>query len=190
MNKFLNNLATATHYNSGKGYVKALTWHSERSQIDLLSYDKVPMLDWDWPNEGHKSEESITITNVNQVIKILTDYLKHHPYQVIKLYVTPGGVRAFFLGKLQTPEEFFTTGGGETLGADPLYINLAKNIKAFSVRVSAKPNRKGDFVASHYVTLGSSNATLVKKLSLMLIKSHDTYIKERRVKTCCVNYNW
>lgn len=190
MNIFRTDAITTIRYNSSQGYVKAVTYHTKRSKIDLLTYDCVPMLDWDWPNEGHKSEASITIQNVNDVIKVLSSYIERHPYQVIKVYVTPGGVRAFFLGKLQNPEEFFSTGEGDTLKADPLYINLAKKMKAFPVRVSPKINRKGDFVASHYVTLGNENNLLTNKLSLMLSKSHDAYIQQRRRKMCVVNHNW
>lgn len=155
--------------------------------IQFISLSDIPMLDWDWPNEGHKVEECVTITNLKQVVDVLTEYVKKHPSQSIRVYVTPGGVRAFFLGESLSPEDFFCNKGGEELSADPLYIKLCKKFDVFPARVSPKPNRKGDFVASYCCTIGTQPNP--ERLNT-LIKVHDNPIKKFRRKSVAVTYNW
>lgn len=155
--------------------------------IEFVSLSDIPMLDWDWPNEGHRTAECITITNLKEVLVILEAYLELHPSQSIRVYVTPGGVRAFFLGESISVKEFFENKGGETLKADPLYVRLAKRLSSFPVRISPKPIRKGDFVASYCCTLGQEPN---KHLLDVLLKVHDQPIRQKRHRSANVTYNW
>ena len=155
--------------------------------VEFISLSNIPMLDWDWPNEGHKTSECITITNLNEVLVILYAYLKRYPSQSIRVYITPGGVRAFFLGESLSVKEFFENKEGETLNADPMYIGLTKRGDSFPVRISPKPNRKGDFVASYCCTLGQQPN---KQLLDVLLKVHDKPIKRLRHRSVNVTYNW
>lgn len=139
----------------------------DKNGVIMLRNKYIPMMDWDWPNSGHKTEDCLTINCLMDVIKQLKDYLKRYPNQVIRIYVTPGGIRAFFLGKAQTVEEFFTAGGGETINGDPMYINLCKRVGRFGSRITPKVNRENDFVAIYLCTLGNSNHQNEDLLSLL-----------------------
>lgn len=162
--------------------------HKLHKNVHFTACDSIPMLDWDWPNEGHKTDECITITCLNDVLKELRAYLELHPYQSIRVYVTPGGVRAFFLAKPMTVKEFFEQAGGDTMNADPMYVGLCHRRGNFPVRVSPKPNRIGDFVAAYVMTLGQEpNAEMLATLD----SYHDKPIRRfRDTKSKVVTQNW
>lgn len=160
----------------------------ERTALEFVQTDTIPMLDWDWPNRGHKTAKCVTITCLNDVISRLKDYLKVYPSQSIRVYVTPGGVRAFFLGTKCSVEDFYANFGGETLNADPLYIRLTKRNEGFPVRISPKPSRVGDFVATYVCTLGAEP----NQEMLAVIKAvHDKPISRfKKNKYALVSHSW
>lgn len=150
--------------------------YCRRNKIQITAFHQIPMGDWDWPNEGHKTDKCITISCLKDVIDRLKVYLEAHPYQSVRLYVTPGGVRGFFLGKPLTVEEFFSNKeGGRTLDIDPLYQGLCERTNSFRVRTSPKLNRKNDWVAIH---IGDFGAKPNQSMLNLLKKGHDARIKE------------
>jgi hypothetical protein len=160
----------------------------ETTNLEFVQTDTIPMLDWDWPNQGHKKTECVTITCLNDVIAKLKVYVKKFPTQSVRVYVTPGGVRAFFLGTKCSVAEFYEKWDGASLSADPLYIELTKKNGGFPVRISPKPNRVGDFVATYVCTLGApSNPEM-----LTVIKAvHDKPISRfKKNKYAVVSHTW
>ena len=163
-------------------------FHKTHKDVQFTACDSIPMLDWDWPNIGHKTDECITISCLNDVLVEIKKYLERHPYQSVRIYVTPGGVRAFFLGKQMTVEEFFGAGEGDTMNADPMYVGLCHRRGNFPVRVSPKPNRPGDFVASYVCTLGAEPDG---EMLRMLNAYHDKPIKRfRDTSVKIVTHQW
>ena len=163
-------------------------YHQLKKGVHFTAHSHIPMLDWDWPNVGHKQDECVTITNLKDVLIKLESYLEKHPDQSIRVYVTPGGVRAFFLGKWMSTEEFFVDGDGTTLDADPFYVDISNKKGFFPARVSPKANRPGDFVASYVCTLGAKpNAEMLRTLE----SYHDQPIKRfRDTKVKVVTQQW
>lgn len=168
--------------------MKTQTLYKFEKGIHFTANNSIPMLDWDWLNKGHKTEACITITCLNDVLEKLEEYVKVYPEASIRVYVTPGGVRAFFLDKLVTPEEFFSDIEVESLCADPLYIMLCLKRSKFPVRVSPKPSRPGDFVASYVCTVGKEPSP---EMLAILDSYHDKPIRRfRDTKVKIVNQNW
>ena len=167
--KIQNNMTTYYKYHADLG-------------IHFTANSDIPMLDWDWPDTGHKTDECLTITCLNEVLDILKEYLVLYPEQAVKVYVSPGGVRAFFIGKRSDVETFFCKEGGLYLGADPLYVQLCIRNNNFPVRVSPKPNRVDDFVAVHVCTLGTPDKVLEAELSSYHDKAIKKFVKKNRVK--------
>lgn len=146
--------------------------HREESGISYKSFDRIAMLDWDWPNESHKLDRCVTIQSFEQVVEYLEPWLAKHSDQAVRLYETPGGVRGFFISKKQNVMEFLAL-GIDDLNSDPLYITLCTRRNAFGVRISPKLNRKADFVARYVCTLGHQQCPEVLDV---IAKFHDRYL--------------
>lgn len=145
--------------------------YDTKLDINFTAFKTIPMGDWDWPNEGHKAEQCVTISTLEEVLDILKDYLTYFQDH-IRVYATPGGVRAFFLGQAMTPDEFWFR---YPFYADPLYRKFTLSSKFFSARVSPKPNREGDIVAQYVCTL--SNIDADPELLNQLLVHHDQRIE-------------
>lgn len=162
--------------------------HKFEKGIHFTANDSIPMLDWDWPNIGHKTEACVTITCLKDVLDRLNEYVKVYPEASIRVYVTPGGVRAFFLDKFVSPEEFYSDIEVESLCADPLYVMLSLKNGNFPVRVSPKLNRPGDFVAAYVCTVGKEPS---QEMLDILDSYHDKPIRRfKDTKVKLVDQNW
>ena len=139
--------------------------------VHYTLFSDLPMCDWDWDDPIHPTQ-CVTVTCVQDVILILEEYLNTHQ-DYIKVYVTPSGVHAFFLGRPRSVLEL----DWEGLNSDPLYEMLSKRMGGFGVRVSAKQRPK-DFIAEYVITLANCepDPELVRKLEV----HHDRRIAEFR----------
>lgn len=139
--------------------------------VHYTLFSDLPMCDWDWDDPIHPAQ-CVTVTCVQDVLVLLDNYLATHQ-DYIKMYITPSGVHAFFLGKPRSCLEL----DWASLKSDPLYEMLAKRIGAFGVRVSAK-QRERDFIAEYIITLANCepDPELVRKLAV----HHDRRIAEFR----------
>jgi hypothetical protein len=144
--------------------------HDTKTGVNYTAFKDIPMGDWDWPNEGHATEQCLTITCLQDVLDTLNEYLSYYEDHV-RVYVTPGGVRAFFLGQPRVPQEFWFR---FPFYADPIYRKFTLKSGIYSARVSPKPNRAGDFVARYVCTL--ANAEADPKLLEQLLVHHDQRI--------------
>ena len=156
---------------------------AKSKNVHFIAHTHVPMLDWDWPDASHKTDECITITCLNDVVKEIKEYLKYNQ-DYVRIYVTPGGVRAFFLKEAKTVEEF-----NLVLKSDPVYLDLVKRRGFFSWRISPKPNRSIDWVATHVLTL--SNTKPNPELLNIVKEFHDKPISRlKNTKALAVTHNW
>jgi hypothetical protein len=140
--------------------------------VEFVSTSSIPMGDWDFPEDTHHPT-SITIKNVGDVYKRLIAYTKQHN-SLWKVYLTPGGVRAFDISRNINSKEFKKD--FKSLNIDPCYARLAMNQprpdvyskipkynllypkQSWAFRLSGKPNRKNDFVALYLGTVGNGKA--------------------------------
>lgn len=135
--------------------------------LEVLGFQHICCLDWDWPNEGHKTDLCVTIKTYKDVQR----RLKRHG-ETWRTYITPGGVRAFCVSKAYHPENM------PKLDADPLYMELCKKTSVFWVRVVAKAERSYDWVAEYQETIG--NAPIDPNLAKLVEVYHDTQIQINR----------
>ena len=90
-----------------------------------------------------------------------------------RVYITPGGVRAFCISKAYHPEEM------PKLKADPLYIELCKKTSIYWARVCPKAERiEYDWVAHYWETIGDKPVN--EELVTLLDVYHDGLIEELR----------
>lgn len=146
--------------------------HVEENGVTYKRFDRVALLDWDWPNVSHKAEECVTIESIADVYLLLQPWLAKHTDQSIRLYETPGGIRGALTGKFQTVDEFVAL-GVDSLKADPMFIKLCIERKMFGARVSPKLNRTGDFIARYVCTLGCAEEPKVVEV---VKRFHDCYL--------------
>ena len=117
--------------------------------MDLLN---LVMLDWDPSDEPDGVH--YTISSTSEVEELLAQRVSEHPDEFWVTYLTPsGGVHAFLLSHKYTPEEAESM--MRSLKCDLLYVELSLKRKKFGVRISPKPNRLGDYVASFWKTFGN-----------------------------------
>lgn len=142
-----------------------VTGESVSGNIHVVGMEKVPMGDWDWKDPySHNTDGGATIESLGDVHERLSRYTQDNPDSSWRVYLTPGGVRAWEMSRNQTPVKMFApTKYGElqddTLRIDPFYQKLTSRKKyspahlnktvpaAFYSRVSGKPLRENDFVA-------------------------------------------
>lgn len=152
----------------------------EDKQVHFVGFEKVPMGDWDWRDPIHP-DNAVSIESLGDVHERLTRYTKDNPDSRWKVYLTPGGIRAWELGRSRTPIKAMQEGMFDESGilkVDPLYgkMTTRKDYShlypskftppAFWSRVSQKPTRPNDFVAYYLGNIGegtinSENARLV-----------------------------
>ena len=142
----------------------------------LGGFSKLPMLDWDWPDTGHKSSLCVTITSLEDVISCLGQKVANG---VFKLYITPGGVRAFCLSIEASPESFYGR-STQDLCVDPVYISLAIVREMFRFRLSPKQARlqqgRYDWIAMPLGTVVLGNAKVLQRQKELVETYHDAVI--------------
>lgn len=120
--------------------------------VHYMDLSSLVMLDWD-PNDEPDGIH-YTISSTQEVEELLAQRVSEHPDEFWITYLTPsGGVHAFLLSHKYTPEEAEPL--MRQLKCDLLYVELSLKRKKFGVRISPKPNRLGDYVASYWKTFGS-----------------------------------
>jgi hypothetical protein len=112
-----------------------------------LRMSKLLMIDWDLVPDGEAVCDHYTVFSKEEVISLLEKRVQENPKELWKVYDTPsGGCHAFLVSHQYTP------GKGEAILAemrgDDLYRRMCLWRGKWSVRVSPKPNRAGDYEAS------------------------------------------
>lgn len=149
---------------------EGVMYMTSSTNFKVTSFDWLPVADWDWPDKIHDSR-CTTISTLEDVVRILNKYLESNENHV-RVYETPAGVHAFFLGEKQTPREF----NWEGLNADPIYQKICIQKNKFRIRVSPKLGRTGDFVARYVCTVANCPPNL--QLEKLLVQHHDKRIEE------------
>ena len=121
--------------------------HYRRSKgVTYLSLYSLLMVDWDPVKDGESADEHYTVCSKGEVLDILNEDIERNPSHLWKIYETPsGGIHAFLISHSLTPKE-----GSPLLTAlkgDGLYRKMCLRRGVWSVRVSPKKGRKGDFIA-------------------------------------------
>jgi hypothetical protein len=111
--------------------------------LEVVGFRHIACLDWDWPNEGHKAKACVTIETFDDVLNVL-----HKQDDTWRVYITPGGVRAWCVSRAYHPSVM------PKLGADPLYIDMCKRAESYWARVAPKIERSYDWVAEYVTTVG------------------------------------
>lgn len=142
-----------------------MTKNGETKPVYFTNFDRVPMGDWDFPDPIHPAS-SVNIDNLGDVYDRLNRFTHDNPGSRFKVYLTPGGVRAFDLTNPYTPQQYADSGFFEQLKVDPNYERFSLNRRlqlpqkpflsnsAWASRVSGKPSRPEDFVAFPIDVLG------------------------------------
>lgn len=146
--------------------------------IEVVGHPQIAMQDWDWPNEGHIAKGAITISNLGDVQENLSKFIQENPGELWKMYITPGGIRAFDLANRRPAREsadFLQS----RLNSDPYYAQFSAGRDVWNSRISAKPGRVDDFVALPIGTMGNGvpdpvNMDYVRRF-------HDIPIIENRI---------
>lgn len=133
--------------------------------VEFYSFDDTPMGDWDWPDDIHAGS-SVNIRNMGDVYDRLNRFTHDNPNSRFRVYMTPGGVRAFDMTNKMTPRKYDESGMFRALQVDPNYYKLAMDQpkaygtdgfmpdQGFATRTSGKPGRKEDFVAFYLGDVG------------------------------------
>jgi hypothetical protein len=145
--------------------------------IEIVGSKQVAMQDWDWPDDGHIAKNAITVNNLGDVYESMNRFTTDNPDELWRMYVTPGGVRAFDMASQRPAYKAFDLQG--QLNSDPLYAQLTDNTGFWGARISPKMGREGDFVALPIGQMGTgqrlpSNVDYIKRF-------HDVPILENRV---------
>lgn len=135
-----------------------MTKKGETKPVYFTDLDRVPMGDWDFPDDIHV-KSSINIEHMGDVYDRLNRTVQDKPDSRYRVYLTPGGVRAFDLANDFTPQQYKELGFFDSLKVDPNYERFALDRRlpiiqrpflsneTFASRVSGKPSRPEDFVA-------------------------------------------
>jgi len=151
------------------------SWGSYRFDkgLHLMDFFNLVMIDWDPSPSDTPDEVHYTISSIEDVDRILSNRIKSNPDEFWVTYLTPsGGVHAFLVSHKYTPEEAEPL--MRELKCDLLYVELSLKRKKFGVRISPKPNRLGDYVASFWKTFGGG-VPLMEHLETLKLK--ESYIK-------------
>lgn len=133
--------------------------------LQIMSFDNLAMLDWDFPDEGHETDTCITIAKASDVLDILLPYTEQHRSTVFYLEHTRGGVRGWDLTRPYSTEQYHLKHGA--LLCDPLYCICTQRAGVFNCRVSAKPGRDNDVITPWcMVGVGTPHPTCVSALRI------------------------
>ena len=138
-------------------------------EVEFIRFDDTPMGDWDLPHPSHMSG-NVTVRNLGDVEELIQGHVSKNPQSEMRLYMTPGGFRAWELGERRTPAEHAKA--MEAMRIDGDYTRLAQQGNpreiegvpvgqpGFSARISAKPGRSGDWVALPIATIAGEQAAV------------------------------
>lgn len=139
-----------------------------RQGFQVIWFDDLEMFDWDF-------KDGVTLEEVLSRLEVRA----RQTFYAYRVYLTPGGIRAFRVGGQYTPEAFLPGWVVEAkqLGCDPAYVEITRFKQAWACRVGPKPGRGGDYVAAYWATIGEPEYT---PEVLARIKQHDELIEKNR----------
>jgi hypothetical protein len=122
-------------------------------QYEYGLFGHILCADFDWPDSGHLSDLSITVKTATEVLNTL-----RRIGGTWRLYITPGGMRAFLVSEKITVQEmeegkaFFQY---KELNADPLYWGFTQSYhKKWGFRLVPKLGRHYDWIAEFLEVVG------------------------------------
>lgn len=136
-------------------------------RIEFVRFEDTPMMDWDIPS-GYHAASNVTVRHLGDVEELARAHVERHPNSRLRLYQTPGGFRAWELGRRQSPQEYLPE--AEAMKVDGDYIRIAQQPNVwevegltvgrpgFSSRISGKPGRANDWVAQPLLTISGREA--------------------------------
>lgn len=145
--------------------------------VEYMQFGNVPMQDWDFPDAIHH-DNSVTIRHLGDALDSMAERVSDNPNERWKMYLTPGGVRAWNLTDQISPTQNETAiRYANSMQSDPLYARFSREKDVWSSRISAK-NRPDDFIAYPIAHVGTGlpnpqNVDLVNRY-------HDNPIIENR----------
>ena len=149
------------------------SWGNYRFDKGLQCMDLLNLVMLDWDPSDEPDGVHYTISSTQEVEELLSERVSKHPDEFWVTYLTPsGGVHAFLLSHKYTPQEAENL--MRELRCDLLYVELSCKRKKFGVRISPKPNRLGDYVASYWQTFGRGTP-LLEHIETLRLK--ESYIK-------------
>ena len=155
--------------------------------VEFVSFKNTPMLDWDTPDPRYHPDSSVTVRNLGDVEEVIREYQKVDPTSAMRLYQTPGGYRAFELGRTGNPISDQQLYKG--LKVDPNYVQF--NMRSddlgpgmlespgFRSRISDKPGRSGDFVAQPIAMFKGEQAMINPRSRAVIQEVHDRPIQQK-----------
>ena len=149
------------------------------TDLEFIRLMKTPMMDWDKPDAYHM-DKNVTVRNLGDVEDMARSYVKDNPQSMMKIYLTPGGYRAWEMGESMTPTEFQPR--FESLNVDPGYAFLSVNpnqpdTEGFASRISAKPGRV-DWAAQPLTVIKGEDAQVNPRSKLLIDTLHDDPIRQ------------
>ena len=152
------------------------------TDVEFIRLTDTPMMDWDLPDPYHANTEAVTVRNLGDVEQLTREYVRNHPESALRVYQTPGGYRAWELGKQMNPTEFSSR--FNELNVDPYYAMIAQQTPSsphegpmsFASRISHKPGRT-DWVAQPILELSGSKASPVPRSAELVKVLHDDPIR-------------
>ena len=123
------------------------------------NFKETPMLDLDLPGTSH-FDRNVIHASKSEAIKKIAQFLKtpEGKKSLFAAYDTPGGIRLWDLSRRMNPEKYYKKGISEALGDDPDYRFWNVKRGGYATRLSPKPGREGDKVATFVDYLGSGEA--------------------------------
>ena len=149
------------------------------TDMEFIRLANTPMMDWDKPDQYHM-DRNVTVRNLADVEELTRDYVKQHPESMLRLYLSPGGYRAWEVGEAMTPKEFAPR--FDELQVDPDYARLSQTPprsegEGFASRISHKPGRI-DWAAQPLTVIAGEQA-IPNARSVQLVETmHDKPIRE------------
>ncbi len=177
-----------------KRQLKMAPDRSIASPIEFVTFKNVPMMDWDTPDINFHPDSSVTVRNLGDVEDILRGYIQQDPTAALMLYQTPGGYRAFELGKTGNPVDDFKL--YQSLNVDPNYIDMNRmafdigqetDKAGFRARISSKPGRKDDYVAQPIAAFKGAEAVVNPRSRKVISTIHDEPIRRAFMNADGVN---
>lgn len=136
-------------------------------RVEFVRFEDTPMYDWDVPSDYHAAK-NVTVRHLGDVEEIAREHVNRYPGSLLRLYQTPGGFRAWELGRRQSPQQYSSE--AEAMRVDEDYVRLAQQSDTwdvngisvgrpgFSSRISGKPGRANDWVAQPLLTIAGREA--------------------------------
>ena len=156
--------------------------------VEFINLPNTPMMDWDTPGPYH-ADRNATVRHLGDVEELIQSYTAKNPDSRIQLYQTPGGFRAWEVGRRTSVANFKPD--FEELKVDPDYALISQaglgrtvdgvdiDPPGFRSRISHKPGR-ADWVAQPIATFG---AEIPDPTSYNLVRTlHDEPIRRAYLK--------